>query len=181
MCSPHGTCDIIWESVCREKWGPPQREQSWETVCSEVALARGSATIPYAWQRLRGGGGPEELYGRKANGGVGSRYTPTESGKAGGSFLEAEHPTWWDWGMYLTFSGWFCIRSGSQDPGSWQLLTRPGCSGLMMAEAVVWLPGMVTAGGMGQNPLSSVIWPLSVCMFSLSLYESYKLTQELVA
>lgn len=51
--------------------------------------------------------------------------------------------------------------------GNWRQLPGDRASQVMWLW-VVWLPALATAGVTGQS--STVIRPLSVCMFSLSLY-----------
>lgn len=105
------------ESVCREKWGPPKREHSWETVCSEVALAKGLSHHPLCLAETQRRWRTRELYGRKASGGWAQVYRLSleKLEAASGSW----HPTPGDWGVYLTFSG--LVLHQRWEPGSWKL------------------------------------------------------------
>lgn len=44
---------------------------------------------------------------------------------------------------------------------------RPWPSGLVAAEAVVWLSRLVAAEAVGQSSVIMVVWALSICVFSL--------------
>lgn len=49
-------------------------------------------------------------------------------------------------------------------------MTSPGQLGPIAAEVVVWLPGPVAAEVWVRFLLLYVVWPLSICMFSISCH-----------
>ena len=54
-----------------------------------------------------------------------------------------------------------------QKAGKLVILHQSRPSGLMAAEAVVWLPRLVATEAVSQSSVVMVVWPLSICRFSV--------------
>lgn len=140
---------------CGNKRSPPHGEKT-EGTSSELAPAKASVTIACVCRDAQAGRGVERLQVRSNWRSLVWR-AEDELPRSGVSYVKV-------WGAHSAFSVWSWIGNGS-----WKSLTKfwplwtncyRGCdlaSGPVAAEAGAWVRVL----------MSSMVWPLSVCVFNL--------------